>query len=60
MRWDAAGEPIQGGNEQTKGWNVAKYRKWIAGIKGLEGVPVVGTDKEAEMVEVLRGALGLD
>ena len=56
-RWSAARQPIPGGNARTAGWGVDEYT--VAVGKVHPGVPVVATASEAEVVPLLRAALGL-
>ena len=58
MRWDAAGEAIPGGNAETRGWTLERYKTEVRKTQG-EGVKIAGTAEERETVPMLRGALGL-
>ena len=57
-RWDRAGKPIPGGNADTQGWSLEKYRDKVRELQG-ENVKIVGTADEKELVPVFRKALGL-
>ena len=58
-RWDRAGKPIPGGNVDTQGWSLEKYKEKVRELQG-ESVVIVGTADEKELVPVFRKALGLE
>lgn len=57
-RHNAANNPIPGGNSTTQGWGLAQYRDEVRQHQG-EGVPIIETTQESQMVLLLRAALGL-
>jgi hypothetical protein len=58
-RWAAAGQPIPGGIPGlSHGWGLAQYHARVRQALG-EGVPIVGSAQEADIVPLLRKALGL-
>jgi hypothetical protein len=57
-RWDAARRPIPGGNKETRGWGLAKYRELVRELQGPDAVIVESTE-EREVVPLLRKALML-
>jgi hypothetical protein len=57
-RWSAARLPIPGGNAASAGWGLEQYHARVREVLGGD-VPIVGSDREAEMVPLLRRALGL-
>ena len=50
--------PIPGGNKMTTGWDLDRYYRAVREKLGAD-VPIVGTPSEAEIVPLLRKALGL-
>jgi hypothetical protein len=58
-RWAAAGQPIPGGIPGlSHGWGLAQYHARVRQAVG-DGVPIVGSAQEADIVPLLRKALGL-
>merc|ERR1712183_444441 len=57
-RWDAAGKTIPGGNAETTGWTLERYRTEVRKYQGPD-VPIVGTVDEKQMIPIFRKALGL-
>jgi hypothetical protein len=57
-RWSAARQPIPGGNQATRGWGLEQYRAAVREHQG-EGVPIVETTRESDIVPLLRRALQL-
>ena len=57
-RWDAARRPIPGGNRETHGWGLKKYRELVRELQGPDAVIVESTE-EREVVPLLRKALKL-
>ena len=57
-RFSAAKQTIPGGSLATKTWTLVEYKAKVREHQG-EDVPVVETTAEAEMVPLLRDALGL-
>lgn len=57
-RYNAAGQPIPGANARTTGWTLDEYRALVRQTQG-ETVAIVETTREAEIVPLLRSALGL-
>ena len=51
-RYDAAKQPIPGGNTRTQGWSLADYREFIRKHQG-ESVAIVETQEEAQIVPLL-------
>ena len=62
-RWDAAGQPIPGGNAESKGWRLENYHAKVREIQGEAhnnaDLPITGTTEESELVPIMRKALGL-
>jgi hypothetical protein len=58
-RWAAARKPIPGGNKVSAGWAMKDYHKKVREALG-EGVPIVGSENERDIVPLLRQSLGLD
>ena len=58
-RYSRANQPIPGGSAETRGWGLAEYRALVRKHLG-DGVPIVETTEEREIVPRLRVALGLD
>jgi hypothetical protein len=58
-RWSAARMPIPGGNAESAGWNLDRYHARVREALGPD-VPIVGSEREAEVVPLLRRALGLE
>ena len=57
-RWSAAKLPIPGGNKVSHGWGLEKYHARVREALGPD-VPIVGSEREADIVPLLREALGL-
>ena len=57
-RWSAAKRPIPGGNARTHGWGLDRYHASVREAQGAD-VPIVGSEREADIVPLLREALGL-
>ena len=57
-RYDAARQPIPGGNAATAGWTLANYRAKVKETQG-EDAAIVETTEEKNIVPLLRKALGL-
>lgn len=57
-RWSAASKPIPGGNEKTHGWGLDEYKALARQYQG-DGIAIVETLREPEIVPLLRAALGL-
>lgn len=55
-RYDAAKQPIPGGNMRTQGWSLADYREFIRKHQG-ESVAIVETQQEAQIVPLLADML---
>lgn len=55
-RHNAAGRPIPGSREATKGWTLKEYRKLVRDVQGPE-VQIVETPDEKQVVPRLRTAL---
>ena len=55
-RFDAAKQPIPGGNKRTAGWDLAQYRGLVRELQG-EAVEIVETTQEAQIVSLLAQAL---
>ena len=55
-RYDAANKPIPGGNAQTHGWTLARYRDVVREHQG-DDVQIVETRDEREITPLLRRAL---
>eukprot|EP00957_Ditylum_brightwellii_P101944 7769669-Ditylum_brightwellii.AAC.1 len=62
-RYDAAGQPIPGGNSETHGWRLTEYHLKVKEIQGEDhdnaDVKITGTTEESQLVKVMRDALGL-
>lgn len=58
-RWSAARKPIPGGNKATAGWSLEDYHRKVKEALG-EGVPIVGSEHERDIVPMLRKALGME
>mmetsp|Transcript_19997 Transcript_19997/g.41629 ORF Transcript_19997/g.41629 Transcript_19997/m.41629 type:complete len:144 (+) Transcript_19997:319-750(+) len=57
-RYDAAKQPIPGGNDTTAGWTLEQYRALVREKQG-EAIAIVESTEERQMVPLLRAALGL-
>lgn len=57
-RFSAARQTIPGGDAATKHWTLAEYKAKVHELQG-DGVPIVETTEERQMVPLLREALGL-
>ena len=57
-RYSAARQTIPGGDAATKHWTLAEYKAKVHELQG-DGVPIVETTEERQMVPLLREALGL-
>ena len=57
-RYDAARQPIPGGNAQSAGWTLEQYRGLVRAKQG-EHVEIVETTEERQIVPLTRKALGL-
>jgi len=55
-RFDAAKQPIPGGNKRTAGWGLEQYRSLVREHQG-ETVVIVETQQEAQIVSLLAQAL---
>ena len=58
-RWAAAQRPVPGGNSASAGWSMAQYHARVRAALGPD-VPIVGSEREADVVPLLRRALGLE
>ena len=57
-RYDAAKQPIPGSNAASAGWTLADYRAMVREKQG-DGVQIVESTQEQQIVPLLRAALGL-
>jgi hypothetical protein len=55
-RFSAAGQHIPGGNSQTRGWTLERYRELVRQHQGEE-IQIVETLEEGETVRFLKEAL---
>jgi hypothetical protein len=55
-RYDAARQPIPGGNDRTKGWSLEKYREFVKEHQG-ETISIIETQEESQIIPLLAQAL---
>ena len=55
-RYDAARQPIPGGNDRTKGWSLEKYREFVKEHQG-DTISIVETLEESQIIPLLAQVL---
>ena len=55
-RYDAARQPIPGGNDRTRGWSLENYREFVKEHQG-QTISIVETQEESQIIPLLAQAL---